>query len=38
MDSISSAFSSIKGGSPQEKKENIKRQVSQEIAMANVRT
>lgn len=36
MDSISSAFSSLKGGSPQEKKETIKAQVSQEIAMANV--
>ncbi|CAO1621318.1 unnamed protein product [Parajaminaea phylloscopi] len=35
MDSLSSAFSSIKGGSPQEKKEMIKRQVSSEIAMAN---
>lgn len=36
MESISSAFSNMKGASPQEKKEAIKRQVSSEIAMANV--
>lgn len=34
---LSSAFSGLKGGSPQEKKEAIKQQVSSEIAMANVR-
>ncbi|CAO1635998.1 unnamed protein product [Sympodiomycopsis kandeliae] len=35
MDALSSAFANVKGGSPQEKKEAIKRQVSSEIAMAN---
>lgn len=37
MESLSSAFSSINGGSSQEKKEMLKRQISSEIAMANVR-
>lgn len=33
---LSSAFSGLKGGSPQERKEAIKQQVASELAMSNV--
>jgi hypothetical protein len=36
MDSLSSAFSSSKGGSPAERKAALKNQVTSEMAMQNV--
>lgn len=33
---LSSAFSGLKGGSPQERKEALKQQIQSELAMANV--